>query len=272
MAFQTLYEVGDLTIGGTDFMAVLENVSWNNSPEFDEFTTPTRFRAARNGMKKAAAFDVALKPIKSAQIRVSHFDISVATLAGGNLIPEMNSMNLRIQNNIATAPSIGEVWRQFQTDPGGSITMDWDLDVAEADSVALSLLALVESDAIADLIAIASFSLNGVAVTLPGHLMGGSHSVSGRQKVSLQFEGSDPGGGTAYPTAPVGTSTILERALNAPRTPLAFTFVSKDVGGLSRSGYCLIESAEARIEDARIVTENYSFRVTGDVVTEITEA
>lgn len=268
--FQVLNDLGTLTIGGTDFLAIIEDVQWRSEGEFDTFQTPTRFREARNGMKKNAQFTVPLKPIKSGQVRVSHFDLTVATLAGGNLIPEMNSMNLRIQNNVATAPSIGEVFRQYQVDPGGSITMDFDCDIAEEDSVVLSLMALLESDAIADLIAIASFTLNGIAVTLPGHIMNASHNVGGRQKASLSFAGSDPSG--TYPTAPVGTSTILERALNAPRTPLAFTYVSKTVGGLSREGFCLIESAEARIEDARIVNESYGFRVTGDWLTEVTVA
>lgn len=269
---QTRHDIGTLTIGGGSFLAIAEDVQWASEGEFDDFQSIDRWRQASQRMKKSATMTVPTRPIKTGNTRLSHFDLSAITLASLDILPELVSATLRVGNPVNTVPNIGEYARRYQADPGGTISADLNLEVADSASNALALLLLLESDDPADTEAILSLTLNAAAFTLPGHIRSGNHNAPGRQTVSIAFEGADPGGATAYPTAPVGTTTMFERALNAPRTPLAFTYVSKLVDGLSRTGNCLIESAEMTIEDARMTRESYSFRVTGDWTTALTEA
>ena len=260
---QTLNDVGSLVIGGTNILAIIEDVQWQAEGEFDEIKSPVRFREAGQRMKRNAQMTVPLSTVKSGANRVSHMDLTGSTLATLDCKPELSGITLRVTNPINPVPNVGEQFRRYQCDPGGSIAADLDLEVADSASNALALLALLESDDPDDVAALLALVLNGGNITVPGHMRRGSHNVAGRQKVTIGFVGSDPGG-VAYPTAPVGTSTLLEKAINAPKTPLAFTFASHTTEGLARTGYLLIQSAEVRIEDARIVRESYSFRVTGD--------
>jgi hypothetical protein len=256
---QTLTDLGNLTIGGGAFMAVLEDVQWESEGEFDEILNPTRFRKAEQKTKSSARFTMPLKTIKSGATRVSHLDLSAAGLGGMDFRPEMESVTIKIANPINPIPNPGELKRRYQCDPGGTIDADLSLQVADADSVALALLALIESDDPDDAAAVLSLTLNGSAITVPGNLKRGGHNAQGRQKVTVGFGGSNPGG--TYPTAPTGNTTLLERAINAPKTPLAFTYASHLTNGLTRTGYVLIETAEVVIEDARISRESYGFRV-----------
>lgn len=252
-------DVGTLTIGGASFLSTFEDVNWSSEGEFDDHAAASKFRAAGQPVKANAKFSVPMRSIKAGQTRVSHLDLTVATLGGLSVATEMVSLALKIGNPCNPVPNAGEFMRRYQVDPGGTIGADVSMEVADAASVALQLLALIESGDPDDLAATLSFTLNGAACTIPGFLRSGGHSVQGRQKVSIGFEGSDPTG--TYPTAPTGTSTLLERAINAPKTPLAFTYVSHATEGLTRTGYALIESAEVTMEDAKIVRESYGFRV-----------
>ena len=265
---QTSNDVGTLTIGGASFLAVFEDATWTCDPEFDDWQNPSRFRKGGQAMKNAAKLAVRSKPIKTGQTRVSHFDLSALTLATQNLLPEMENWSFKVQNPINVIPNSGEFMRRYQADPGGTFMADFGLQVADTSSVALALAVLLESDDPADLAAVLSLTLNSVAITVPGHLRRGSHAVQGRQKVSIGWESSDNGG--TMPTAPTGTSTMLERACNAPKTALAFTFVSKAVAGLSRTGYVLIESGEISGEPDKIVKEAWNFVVSEPWTTSIT--
>jgi hypothetical protein len=269
---QTSNDVGTLSIGGASFLASFDDVQWSCDPEFEDWQNGTRLRKGVQPMKNMAKLVVPSRPIKTGQTRISHMDLSVATLVSQNIKPELESLTLKIANPVNPIPNIGEFMRRYQVDPGGSITADLALRVADSASVSLALLDLLESTAVADLAGTLSFTLNGVAITVPGFLRRGGHSAPAgqQQKVTLGFEGSDNDG--TYPAAPTGTSTVLERALNAPKTALAFTFISKTVGGLSRTGFVLIEGWEIAIEDGKIVRETGTFVVSEPWVTVVTSA
>ncbi|MGV3619121.1 MAG: hypothetical protein ACO1SV_27660 [Fimbriimonas sp.] len=256
---QTIKDIGTLTVGGANLLATLEDVQWEAEGEFDDYQNAVLFRKASQPVKSSARMTVPLRSIKTGQTRVSHMDLSVAALVGMDVRPELESINLSVSNPINPIPNQGEFKRRYQCDPGGTITADVAMEVADSASVALALMALLESDDPDDLAAVLAFTLNGSGVSVPGHLRRGSHTAPKRQKVTIGFEGSDPSG--TYPTAPVGTTTLLEKAINVPKTPLAFTYASHATEGLTRTGFLLIETANATIEDARITRESYAFRV-----------
>lgn len=266
---QTLTDVGNLSLGGSAFVELIQDVNWQSTNEFDEYQSASRFRKAAELVKKHATMKVPLRRIKSGQRRVTHLDFTVATLAGLSFKEEMTNLSLKVSNPVNPAPCVGQLFQLYSVDPGGSITADISMEIADSNSVAIQLMLLAESDAVTDSEAVLTFTLNGSPVTLPGWIAGNSHSVAGRQKVSIPFQGNDPG--TTYPTAPTGTSSLLERALNAPRTPIPFQFTSKLVGGADRTGYLLISGAEISIEDSKIVAESYDFVVNGAWDSELTE-
>jgi len=270
MSNQTSNDVGTLTIGGTSFLQVFEDVQWSCDPEFDDWQNPTRLRKGSQPMKNAARLEVPLKPVKTGSVRLSHFDLTALSLAGISLLDEYESLEFRVTNPISPLPNGGEFKRRFQVDPGGTLEATINTELQSENSEIVDLLALLESDDPDDLAAILSMTLNAVAITAPGNLRRGTHNAGGRQKATIQWEGSD--NEATYPTAPTGTSTILERAINAPKTPLAFSYVSKLVEGLERSGNLLIASGMVRIPSDKLVQETWSFVVSEPWTTEVTTA
>lgn len=265
---QTLNDVGEVSIGGTSILAVVSNVQWQSENERVPITSPLRFRDSGQQVKRSAQMTVPLSSVKSGANRVSHMDLTLMSLAAQSVISglELVDATVRVTNNIQQVPNVGEYFRRYQCDPGGGIAADLNLQVADTSSAALALLELLESDDPDDKEATFAMTINAVATSVVGHIRRGTHDVEGRQKVTIAFESSDPGGVT-FPSSPAGTSTLYTKAINAPKTPLAFEFVSHATAGLSRTGYCLIRSAEFRVEDAQIVKESYAFQVTGDWTT-----
>lgn len=94
-----------------------------------------------------------------------------------------------------------------------------------------------------ELEAVFSITINSAALTLPMIITEASWmgDDGDYQKFSCKLEGQSPDSGN-YPTAPTGTTTIVEKALNAPLTAVAVLLTTKAVGGSAYSGNFVFSS------------------------------
>jgi hypothetical protein len=111
-----------------------------------------------------------------------------------------------------------------------------------------------------------SFTLNGVTVTFPVVITSAAHGASNgqTQMVAVNFVGQDPLTGD-MPSAPTGTTTILEKILNVPQTALAIAWTTKASGGVAYTGNALIQSYSVNISNGAVATENMTWAGVGAI-------
>jgi hypothetical protein len=109
-----------------------------------------------------------------------------------------------------------------------------------------------------------TFTLNGVQVTFPVIITSVAHnaSVGQVQTINVSFQGQDPLTGN-NPSAPTGTTTILEKVLNAPQTAIPIAFTSKASGGVAYTGNALIQSYSVNISNSAVVEESMTWAGVG---------
>ena len=78
------------------------------------------------------------------------------------------------------------------------------------------------------------------------------------QRLEISFVGQDPGS-SDYPAAPTGTTSILEKALNAAQTAVAIVWTTQVAGGAAYTGNALYSSFAFSINQGRVVRNQYSF-------------
>jgi hypothetical protein len=89
-----------------------------------------------------------------------------------------------------------------------------------------------------------------------------SAGATQRYKITLNSRWAT---GANNPTAPTGTTSLLEKAFNAPGTALAIVATSRATNGISYSGNFVIESARVAINQADAIMTQYRFRSSGAV-------
>lgn len=106
--------------------------------------------------------------------------------------------------------------------------------------------------------------LNGVRIELPMVLKRFSHEMKGGEIQSwiLDLVGQAPVSGD-YPSAPLGTGSLLSAAMQAPGQSLSFVAESRDVGGVGYSGLMLVKEFGFGVRDGEVVVNRYEFASRG---------
>ena len=217
-------------------------------------------------VKAAGKLSVSLNPVVSGSERVSHGNVSVFTIGGVSYLNVLKSYSLSGSYEHWMQAGVGEKYVKPQV-----VAKDYQiavaLDIESTDSY--TLMNLMGGADFTNVDQTVSITINSIAITIAGNLNQGTVKAQryDLQELSLSFDGADPGAGS-YPAAPTATATILEKALNAPTTELAFAFQnaqSGDVTGMNASGYAVFESFSIEVQDGQLISETYNFATYGSV-------
>ncbi len=265
---------GDLsawTIGGASQIDYAPDAAIEFNFDLDDGATLLSGGARHEVTKKVASLKTSLFSTVSAS-RVSNLDLTAFSIDAVDYISHVRSARFNFSVPSGEASGVGSLWKEPQPMPNSrDVTVSADLLVpaASATANALRLLAAICKNSDREDASVAfTMTLNSVAITLPMTVK----SVGFPQKrgemftVSVELAGRAPISGT-YISAPAGTTTLIEKAINQTATALAFVFTPHDDAGFGTSftGNMVIESFDFSIEDSKIVSTNFSYMSTGAV-------
>lgn len=259
----SLYTVGGIALvpTGYSFSATVNNESVDAG-------LITRMGKNNQPVKQGVALSVERNGVTSGSTRVSHLNVSAFTIGGTSYLNVLKDLNFSGSFDQVMQAGIGEKYQKPQV-VAKDYNITCSLNVESGDS--LTLAALIGGADFSNVDQAVSFTIDGVTITVPMNLMTYELSVPryDLQTINLTFQGADPGS-SAYPTAPTGTTSLLEQVLNTPTAELAFSFQnvdSGDVNGLRLSGNCVAESFSIQTSDGALVSETYQFQSYGTVTT-----
>lgn len=209
---------------------------------------------------------VDLSSIAAGSTRVSHTNLTAFTIGGTSYLDVLKDLTLSMTYDKVMQAGVGEKYGKPQV-VAKDYTIAVNLDVDTGDAKAF--FDMIAGADFSNVDQTVSFTLNSVVVTIPMNLNEGTLTAQRYQlqSLALAFDGADPGAGN-FPSAPTATTTILEKALNAPTTEMAFSFqnaLAANTGGIAASGTCVFDSVSIKIADGQLVEEQYGFVTYGAV-------
>jgi hypothetical protein len=256
----TQLDVTTLEVGGADFLGRVKSVTLTKNVATADGQAINRKFANPQPVKNSWSLAFTAVETKSNPTRVTNLDLTVNTIGG--TAHKANTESLTINVNATHAPGDAcEDGHVYPVYTGSSIDGSAVLKVP---TNAVPLMAALDNPTDADMAF--TFTLNGSAVTFPIVITSVSHGASNGQvqMVNVSFMGQDPLTGD-FPTAPTGTTSIFEKIVNAPQTPLAAEFESKAAGGVNYSGNVLIQSYSININNNAVMEESYTWAGVGEV-------
>jgi hypothetical protein len=246
-----------LSVAGADILADFNSVTLSIESNLVNGAKSTRRGQTPQMTKKSGRIEVAVEDMISNPDRVSHLDLTAISIDGTSRLGDVRSVDLGVRYTSQMTAGAGELWTKPQ-----NITKDFAITVEldAEDGIASALFIDSASSTYAHGNFAFTFTLNSVTVTIPCRLQSVSLAAQrdDLQRITLTLQGRDPGTGD-FPSAPTGTSSILEKALNDFFTPVAIDFHSKSgTGGVDVSGNAIWESFNVRIEDEQLVAVNYA--------------
>lgn len=255
--------VSVFSVGGNSMLAVYEDVSYDIEETQVEGSIIARPGETPQGVKLGAKIATNLMSTISAPDRVSHLNLSVATIGGVSYLGLIKSLKFSGSYTQKMRAGVGAWFKRPQNvKKAYSISVVLDCD----DAIASAFMIPMHSTTSADRNMILSITLNGIAITLPCRLQKATSGAKRDelQEISLELVGRSPDTGN-FPTAPTGTSTLLEKAFNDWKTALAFEYDSAVAAGFTVSGSMIFSSFSFEIADEQLVSTSYAWDSYGTV-------
>jgi hypothetical protein len=250
------------SIGGTDRLAYVRDATISvERQSIESSVITTTYEAAQAG-KGSLSLRANLMSVVSGSTKVNHLDVTAFAIGGTSYIADVESGSCRVE---------------WQLEEGGGVSDGWEYPVCvkkrisgdvvlRVPATSASTLPALFNGAVSGLNVAFSVTINGVATTFNAFLRSLEHQipVAGVQKYSCQFEGQSTDAGVAV-SAPAGTTTILEKALNTT-SALAFDFdTNSSTNGTSYSGNAVFESYAFSWSENEMVLSEISMRSQGTV-------
>lgn len=216
-------------------------------------------------LKSEATVTVPIRPVSTTTgDSATHLDVSSLAF-GGFTFTCFSSTGMSINYAKQTVPCVGERYKKVDNTKlilAGKVTVQCDDGTAEAFMVPFD-----DGAALSDSNGDYSLGFNGVTYTFPSVIQKAvfKGERDGIQEVEISLEGRSPDSGN-FPSAPTGTTGLLQKAMNAYNTAIAFAFQSKSsTVGVNITGNVKFDSVEFTIADEQIVPTNFVFRLYGAV-------
>jgi hypothetical protein len=185
----------------------------------------------------------------------------------------VRSLSLKMDATTREAKGSGDVWAWPEIT---AKKLTWELEImlpgtigsTDALMTDLAEQAGTTSDHLDGHLWTPSFTLNGVTITAAGVLANFQHVIEeeGLQVYRVTLDGRAPDDpSTAYPAAPTGTTSLLEKALNQ-RTAIAVSIRNRQTGNnnsIAWAGNALIVGATVNIPQSGLVRVDYTLEGQG---------
>lgn len=211
-------------------------------------------------LKTSGMIDVALRGVSAVTSdSTTHLDLTSLAL-GGLTFTCFSSTSINISYAKQTVPCAGSRWKM---EDNTKLILEAEIKVQCVNGTASTLLAPFGSAAaLADSNATYSLVFNSVTYTIPVLISSAVLTAErdGVQEVTVKLKGRSPDSGN-FPSAPTGTTGLLQKAMNAYNTAVAFSFQSiTSTNGVAVAGNVKFDSVNFSIEDEQIVSVQYNFR------------
>lgn len=264
---QQAADIGTLSIASISLLADFENVSYVVKETQVDGSSMVALGKSNTGTKLGGTFDLTVLTTQSTPDRVTHLNLSVLTIGGTSYASDVSSVKMTLTPNQVKQPSAGSWWQTVQnTKMDISATVELSLPVGS--NFAHALLQKMHSVTGSDRNVVFSFTLNGVAITVPMRLESIPFKAErdGLQMLTVNLTCHAPLSGT-FPTAPTGTTSLLEKAFNSWAAELAFAFSTNAAAGAGAaiSGNCIFGPTTIEVSDEALAKVTYQFHTTGTV-------
>lgn len=259
----TTGQISVFSLDGSSVLTTFDNVT----AAFENTVADTSSVLAKGQrqsiMKTMATFTVPLRSVSgTTSDAATHLDLTSLAI-GGTTLTCFTSTTLNISYAKANVPCAGS---RYKMEDNTKLILDAEIVVQVVDTLAATIMSVFNNGAALSASNVTySLVYNGVTYTIP-MLMQAVDLVAereGMQELRIKLQGRSPDTGN-YPSAPTGTTGLLQKALNAFNTAIAISFQSiTGTNGVAISGNVKFDSASFTIEDEQIVPVNYVFRSYG---------
>lgn len=257
---QTSGDVAVFTIGGSSQLAVLNAVTYDLEFDTEDGSVVSQDARVLQKGKRGGTIKYTQYSTISDGLRVSALECSVFTIGGADYLPTLQNLRFSGENETGDSSGAADKWKYNQWKGKRDYSVEIDLWLPATAGVALA--AEMHNAARATTHLTVSFTLNGVAITLPMNVYKAVHKITDGEfaMYTISAKGMRPDNlATAFPTSPTGTTTLLEKAFNAPGTALALVLTSHATEGVAYSGNAVISAFGFEITDGKVVKTDYTF-------------
>lgn len=263
---------GDLavhTIASVDLLAVVKNASFAGEIEnVDGSPMPIAGMSAQ-AVGWGGRLETGVMSTLSTPTRVSHLDISAMTVDGTAYRTMLRGGSFEGSFTVQEGRAAGDKWRvPIVTKKDYSVRAEIMIPRSGTANPLRTILGDLLGATAADLAMAFSITINSVAVTLPMLLVNATvkGAVGDLTIVEIELKGRAPDSGS-YPTAPTGTTSLLEKALNDAGTAVAFSFTPhNDAGeGANIAGNAVFGGFGFDFNGGDLINHRYTLLTTGAV-------
>lgn len=255
-----------MSVDGTSVLTAISNVMIELNSDIDEGRGIAYLGKTPNTVKQSYKISTSIMSAISAATRVSNLDVSVFTIGGVDYLPFLRGGTISGSYEKDEAGGVANLWKyplNTVKDYGGEVTLNLPLSTT-ANALRTILKAINDGATAHDVIV--AITINSVAISLDMHIT--SFKFNGEpgklQTVTLSLAGKDDGSNAV--NSPVGTTTLLEKAINVYKTPIAFSFTGKSTNSLNLAGDMIFSSFSFSFNDSQVISTDYEWESHGAVV------
>lgn len=262
-------DISLVTIAGSDQTVDLANITYSGNIDLQEASPIGRFHASAHPVKQGLTISTGLYSTISAPTRVTNLNVTGFSIDAVALITMLRGGSFSATYTIQEGSAINDLFKfPVVTKTDFSLTGKLIIPTANlgTDNISHVISPQWASTTLADKNMVFTMTINSVVITLPMVLESFTHAFTQADLVSydIVLKGQDQFTGT-YPTAPTGNTSLLEKALNAPGTAIAFALTSHATEGVVYGGNCIFSAMTFSFDDSTVITNDYTFQSQGVV-------
>lgn len=277
MAQATGLDLAVFTAGGLSLLELLQNVRYSDDVATRDGSSIKRTAVSEQPQKKQGRINTGIFNTATGTTRISHLHVSAFSIDGQSYLgPPSKILSGEFSHQCQHshgAHGAGDFWAAPQVIKRADSFRGQLWIPNEATENALRLIGadfhnvVSNAAALAALKMIVSMTINAVAVTFDMRLTGMEFTANegDGQVFGVTLVGDPPLGAGTYPTAPTGTTSLMEQVYNQVTTALAFDLTNIAAGGVQYTGNMVWDSARFAIRDGDLYQEEYAWLTSGAV-------
>lgn len=246
-------ELTTFSLGGSAYLELVKdaNLAWESATE--EGASVLYGGSNIQETKRRGRIECSLFQDVATGVRLSHLDLSLASLGAVNLLSTaniLNSLAINIKCKHQMKGGAGEAWEHpVVTGRDFSATLDLDCDSAAVPQPLVDFFSTTYADRDKTL----TFTLNGVAFSLPMRIIGAGMPVeqAGKQHYTLSM--GDRSAYSGQTVSPSGTTSLIQKIFNAYKTAITFSFQAAAAKSISATGNAVFDSLSLEINNGILV-------------------
>lgn len=265
----TTADVSVFSINSNSLLSLIKNAKITTNIDQVDAKPFTRLGKTAHAVKKALQISYSSFSTISQPQRVTNINVTAFSYAGTDYIGTLRGGTLSADFTHVEGSGIGDIWKApYITEKDYKLSGDLQLVDSATANFWQNNADEIHANNLTGVNIAVSFVINSVTITLPMSITSAELVLDegGLQVVRIECAGRSPDTGD-YPTAPTGTTSFLEKVLNAPQTALAFsiTNTANTSFDVNLAGNCIIQSYSAQFQDGALVMEDFVWASQGAV-------